>query len=630
MRTPIGLDTETHLIGPGRLAPRLVVASIHSPAGVDLLLRRDAIDVFEVLLTSCLEGSTEIVGVNLAYDLAVFASEEPRLLSRIFEVLDARAVFDCAIFERLRSAALGRLDYDPELRGKPSFSLAELALRYLGRDRSAEKKSPDAWRLRYAELEDVPLDRWPPEARSYCEDDARDPVLIREAQLRTVGGELPLFRESVRHAFALHLMSARGVRTDGAEVERLRVRLTAIVDAATPRLVSAGLLRKDGTEYTTETRSRVRAALGEAAPLTDTGIELAKLAPLTPAERLRYTSTSAEVLELCEGDEVLALWHDVKRDRKELSDFVPKLREGARYGINARFNPIVASFRTSCDHPNLQQQPRRPGVRECFVPRHGYLWASIDYHVAELCSLAQVLLDLFGASAMADELRAGRDLHLVFAAELAGCTYEEAVLRSKAKNARIKELRQAAKAANFGIPGGLGAPALARYAKGYGVILSEREAVELRERWLARFPEMRQYFKAIAKRAGGVDRHLRTGYLRGDLGFTDACNHNFQHLTAAGAKEALYRVSRECYTRPESPLFGSYPVIFIHDEIMLEVPESRAHEAALVAASIMVNTMNEYTPGVPARAEPALMRRWYKGAEPVYREGRLVPWEPPA
>jgi DNA polymerase I-like protein with 3'-5' exonuclease and polymerase domains len=66
----------------------------------------------------------------------------------------------------------------------------------------------------------------------------------------------------------------------------------------------------------------------------------------------------------------------------------------------------------------------------------------------------------------------------------------------------------------------------------------------------------------------------------------------------------------------------------VHDEIIAEVPEDRAHEAAHRIAEVMVETMNLYTPDVPARAEPALMRRWYKAADPVYVDGRLVPWEP--
>jgi hypothetical protein len=39
--------------------------------------------------------------------------------------------------------------------------------------------------------------------------------------------------------------------------------------------------------------------------------------------------------------------------------------------------------------------------------------------------------------------------------------------------------------------------------------------------------------------------------------------------------------------------------------------------------------MSEYLPDVPVTATPALMERWYKGAEAVYDPaGQLSPWRP--
>jgi DNA polymerase I-like protein with 3'-5' exonuclease and polymerase domains len=70
-------------------------------------------------------------------------------------------------------------------------------------------------------------------------------------------------------------------------------------------------------------------------------------------------------------------------------------------------------------------------VRECFVPRRGYVFAQADYGILELRALAQVLLAMFGKSAMAEALQAGRELHLEMAARLLSIPYEEAVARKK-------------------------------------------------------------------------------------------------------------------------------------------------------------------------------------------------------
>lgn len=113
--------------------------------------------------------------------------------------------------------------------------------------------------------------------------------------------------------------------------------------------------------------------------------------------------------------------------------------------------------------------------------------------------------------------------------------------------------------------------------------------------------------------------------------YTQACNSPFQGLVADFAKDALVRIQEAAWTDRRSPLYGSRPIFFVHDEVISEVPEECAHEAAYEQARIMAETAEEYTPDVPMIVEPALMRRWYKDADPVIGpDGRLVPWEPDA
>jgi hypothetical protein len=92
-------------------------------------------------------------------------------------------------------------------------------------------------------------------------------------------------------------------------------------------------------------------------------------------------------------------------------------------------------------------------------------------------------------------------------------------------------------------------------------------------------------------------------------------NHSFQSLAGFGAKHALWLVSRECYVDRSSPLYGSRPVVFAHDEVITEIPENVAHEAAYRQAEIQIAAMREFVPDVHVAAEPALMRRWFKEAE---------------
>jgi hypothetical protein len=282
--------------------------------------------------------------------------------------------------------------------------------------------------------------------------------------------------------------------------------------------------------------------------------------------------------------------------------------------------------------PNLQNPRRQIGVRECFVPRPGFVYAACDYDKAELHTLSQVCLKILGYSRLAERLNQGFDPHLDMGAQMLGITYEEAKARKAEGDPEVKDARQSAKVANFGFPGGMGIKGFREYARtGYGVELSENQAKQLRENYLATWPEMNDYFawvKALCGDAGVCTiKHLFSGRVRGLITYTVACNSFFQGLAADGAKAALFEVARRQYSDPTSYLFGSRTVNFIHDELLVEVPEHIAHEAATELQTAMIEAFNPWVPDVPVRAGVSLMRRWSKNAEPVWVDGRLVPWE---
>ena len=286
----------------------------------------------------------------------------------------------------------------------------------------------------------------------------------------------------------------------------------------------------------------------------------------------------------------------------------------------------------NCSGPNLQTPPRKGGVRNCFVPRKGYVFCSVDYDTIELRSLAQSCLDLVGQSAMAEALRAGEDLHLNLAADFMGISREEAAQRYKDGDAEVADQRQMMKPANFGFPGGMASDSFVDYAKGYGYEIDRSLAKRIHEQWHRAWPEMRAYFQLVGNlvgRAGeGTVISPRSGFVRGGLTFTQLSNHFFQSLTATGAKDALWHVTRDCYFVRESALWGSRPVIFMHDEVITEMPEEKSSAAAPLQAKIMIDVMKTWIPDIPILASPVLMRRWFKGCKPVYVDGKPVPSKP--
>src|SRR6185503_12335028 len=62
----------------------------------------------------------------------------------------------------------------------------------------------------------------------------------------------------------------------------------------------------------------------------------------------------------------------------------------------------------------------------------------------------------------------------------------------------------------------------------------------------------------------------------------------------------------------------SYVPIARRVALAVEGSEQTAHLWAPRLGVVMVESMREYTPDVRVDAPPALMRRWWKGAEPTY------------
>lgn len=669
----IGFDTETHLIRPGVLTPKLVVGSFCFDAEVDPVLHLgvDAIDTFESLLA---DKDATLTIHNAAFDAAVMVASRPYLLGPVFDAYEQGRIRCTKVREMMIHNAIYGLTDDNG--PKVSFALADIVFRRFGIDISESKKDPNAWRLRYHELDGVPLDQWPKEAVDYAKDDAlwhlrvfqsqeKDRHLSRvENQARSWDDRRPVPERDAladelgqtKAAFALHLMAIYGLLTEDEAVQELERVLTAHVQEANRKLADTGILKPkkvkdpvtglihmDWSKDTKKIKELVEAALGASTPRTDPSDKFPEGQVKTDEETLRAT-----------GHPDLITLAEVGTDAKVLSVWVPALKgldkKGNQRGlrlptgwlIQPTWNVLVASCRTSCYAPPLQQPPRKGNVRPCFVPRPGYWYCSVDYNFIELVTWAQTCLDLFGKSEMAVAINADTDPHCLLAAEIMrvtegrNVTYEEVYAARKTWG---KDPRQKAKAGNFGFPGGLGVETFLLYAKAnYGVGLTQDEGWAIKNAWKRRWSESEAYFNHFSRlqeKAFGNPFEVtlpRTGFVRGGCTFTSGCNTMFQGLAARGAKEAMWDVAREAYLDPKSDLYGCRPVLFLHDEIVLEVPahRERAHAAAMRTVKVMETAMSRFTPDVKVRAEPALCARWYKNADPVWgKDGVLELWTPP-
>lgn len=378
-------------------------------------------------------------------------------------------------------------------------------------------------------------------------------------------------------------------------------------------------------------------------------------------------------------DPVLEQYYTRQKTAKLLSDYLPKMfwPEGGDTPaptIHAGFHALKRTGRTSSGaakdrkkkllYPSWNGQNPDPRIRTAVVARPDWLLFSVDYSGMELGTLAQTCLDFFGHSVMADMLNKGVGLHDYLGGQLAAnldpdfgekCMHYDAWDRyqafrdlkggSKEDAKFFKHYRTFAKPTGLGYPGGLAEKTFVTYAAGtYGIKVDLSMAKSLKQLWLQTYPEMVEYL-ALAKSTlidprnmmkGEPLRYYVTpmGMLRSGATYCACANGvGLQSPSAEGATDALCEIQRESYADPDSCLYNTVrSSIFIHDEMFGEVLNDSiegVNQRIQRIIKIMVGRMRIATPDVMADAEPALMTRWYKAAEPVYNEdGLLVPWEP--
>ena len=285
-----------------------------------------------------------------------------------------------------------------------------------------------------------------------------------------------------------------GIALDQAQVESTKTKLEAEVASLIEQL--QGLPEVEGLFKRSKTGSLILTASGKPATnqkkLREILEAIADALDLEDVPRTGKTdavSTSVKYWgQVAERSVFLSLWVKLEEVAK-LCQFFAGLKADR---VRPRYTVLVRTGRTSCHGPNIQQLPRAGGFREMIVPSKGFVFLGIDYAAIELRTLAAVCERRYGRSRLADVIREGVDPHSFTASLFEGVTVEEF-----AQLPNRKQLRQQAKALNFGIPGGLGAKSLVAYAAAtYGVALSIDQASSFRERLISEvYPELSDYLR---------------------------------------------------------------------------------------------------------------------------------------
>ncbi len=620
----IGADLETRLRTPGRPLPRPVCLSLDGPNLPALIHANDPdFDAFlGVLLLQASRGEIILTWHNASFDLGVLYVHRPRLRPFIIAALDrsvqntldkttGRGGVSCSLIrENLRDIAEGT--HKTKRKGR---NLAALSMQYF--DEHVDK-GEDTWRMRYGELAHVPIAEWPEAAKHYAAHDAVKARRIRQAQQEWADRELynfPTEGLNVAADFVLTLMNARGMRTDPKRAERVRRKLITEREDLDRVLYDAGILRAKRVRDRKKIEAGAHPARVALVKTTKKVQEL--IAGIDPDPRRTDPTDRFPDGQISCAAEITARYkHPIL---KAVSD-----RDSLIKSVSTYLNPLCASGgvvhpsyfalgaeseRTSCNSPNVQNQPADDLYRAIYLPRPGYVFASVDFGTQELRCMAQTELDLFGDGRMAEAYRENgdADLHQMLA------------------DTRHDLTRDFAKRGNFGFWGGMGAATFAATLwRNDRIDMVIEEAEGLREAWFAKWGA-RRYFQWVGALPGIDDRehvyeHPRTGARRGPLGYSDTANAGFQTLAAAASKQALWEVWKATASRE----VRGHLLAFIHDENDLELEADTASEDAQRVARIMEAAQAKWTPDIPPRAEAVLSTRWSKCKPAFNNKGELI------
>ena len=333
---------------------------------------------------------------------------------------------------------------------------------------------------------------------------------------------------------------------------------------------------------------------------------------LVPPDRTRRTeagnfSTSAEVLEALQGKHPVV---DLLLEYRELSKLKSTYLDALPEQVNPQTGRVHTSYnqagsvtgRIASSDPNLQNIPIRTElgrqVRQAFIAAKGFTLLSVDYSQVELRIAAHMSND----QAMLAAFRADQDIHTATAAAILGKTLDKVT----------KDERRNAKAINFGLLYGMSPYGLTRTSD-----LTLAEAEDFVEAYFKQFPGVKGYLdnmRRLAAQQGYVEtllgrRRYFPGLKSGGNQATrsreerEAINAPIQGTAADIMKIAMARVSSALR---ENGLSG-HLLLQVHDELVLECPQSELKKTAVLVRTMMENA---YNLSIPLKTEARHGHDW--------------------
>jgi DNA polymerase-1 len=339
-----------------------------------------------------------------------------------------------------------------------------------------------------------------------------------------------------------------------------------------------------GTEFNINSTPQLRHILFEKLQLPI--IKKTKTGPSTDADVLaQLAATGFDVPKL------LLEYRELTKLRSTYLDALPRSVNAATNRVHTTFHQTgAATGRLSSSDPNLQNIPirteRGAEIRRCFVPAQDHSFVAADYSQIEL----RILAHLSDDAAFIEAFQRGGDIHRETAAIIFDVPVGEVTGAMRAR----------AKTINFATIYGQGPFALARQLE-----ITQDEAKEFITTYFERFAGVRTFLDDTiqqAKRDGYVETLFgRRRYIPElkdknfnvrAFGERTAMNSPIQGSAADLIKIAMINLHRALESSDTSAVI----LLQVHDELILEAPESESERVATIVRTEMTNAGNLKVP----------------------------------
>lgn len=326
----------------------------------------------------------------------------------------------------------------------------------------------------------------------------------------------------------------------------------------------------------------------------------------------------------CPWADKLLKYRRISRQKKFLEDWL--LRTSPVDGrLHAQYFQLsTVSGRFSSRKPNAQQIPKRGedglAMRRLFKATPGRMIVKADFSGIEL----RIMAKLSGDKTMIEAFKAGQDLHKLTASKLSGVPLEQV----------SKEQRQAAKSANFGLIYGASAGRFQAAAKEeYGINMTLEDAERIRQAFFSTYRGVKIWHEGQK-----VSKYRPKKHYFHDIEHSYFSRQLISSRTILGRKR-IWGWFKQNTLAKETELFNSpsqgtgadliksvmvelYEILLseghdeirmigsIHDELLLEGPETQAQKMAEILKDVMKKVGSELLDPVPVDAEVTISTTW--------------------